>query len=262
MQLFDIDQEGWGSSKVYADDPDFQPRYIVVHWGGGTSQIPAEGEDDRLRIWQNYHINSKGMRDLAYNYAIGDESALCYRARGANPGGHVKCKTDRTPEGDSYCIASLGVVLVTGASDVDGFSQQGLARLGKFIREAQAEFGPLEVKAHSTVKQENGSNTACPGDQVREWIDNEGWLKVNDHFELGVEDPEVEDFLWELFVAFGGKIDVTKPAGAQLSGIGLGSNPRVYEQADADAVGSLLGIPAPAKLYKWGKERNAIRAMW
>jgi len=27
---YDIDQEGWGSSKIYPDDPDFAPRYIVV----------------------------------------------------------------------------------------------------------------------------------------------------------------------------------------------------------------------------------------
>jgi hypothetical protein len=261
MQLFDIDQEGWGSTQEYPDDPDFQPRYIVVHWGGTTRQVEEDQVFSVLRGWQRYHTGSKGMRDIAYNYAF-DDFGRVMRCRGLNPGGHVKCSTDRTPEGDSYCIASIGIAWVGGNRDEDGVSPEGLARLGKFIRDAQAEFGPLEVKAHSTVKQENGRDTACPGDQLRDWIDNEGWNIVNDHFELGVEDPEVEDFLWEIFVAFGGQIDVTVPAGQLLSSIGLGSNARVFEQADANAVGSLLGIPAPTRIYKWGKERNAIRAMW
>lgn len=185
--MFDVDQAGWGSALEYPDDPEFKPRYVVLHWGGGTSQIPADGEESRLRIWQTYHrrINpdtgKRVMRDIAYNYAIGDETARCFRLRGLNPGGHVKCSTDRTPEGDSYCQASVGVVLVTGANDTDGFSEQGLARLGQLIRDLESRFGPLEVKAHSTVKQENGSNTACPGDQIREWIDSKGWEQEVDY---------------------------------------------------------------------------------
>ena len=69
---FDVDQAGWGSTQRYPDTDSFNPAYVVAHWGGGTSQIPAAGEDDRLRIWQRYHVQSRGMRDIAYNYAVGD----------------------------------------------------------------------------------------------------------------------------------------------------------------------------------------------
>ena len=73
---FDVDQAGWGSTQRYPDTDSFNPAYVVAHWGGGTSQIPAAGEDDRLRIWQRYHVQSRGMRDIAYNYAVGDSGLV------------------------------------------------------------------------------------------------------------------------------------------------------------------------------------------
>lgn len=263
MTLYDVNQQGWGHPSPYRDDARFKPRYIVVHWGGGTSQIPAEGEDDRLRIWRNYHINSKGMRDIAYNYAIGDESHLCYRLRGLNYGGHTSSTNDRTPEGDSYNHASVGVVLVTGAADVDGFSQGGLERLGQLIRDLQAQFGPLVVKAHSTVKQENGSNTACPGDQVEAWIDSEGWNVpvVVETIKLEVPDPRVEPILWDLFYIRGGVRDNSKNASQNLQSVGLGDDPRKLQEADSIAIGEALGIDPPATIWPYGWEQADLHKL-
>lgn len=263
MAVFDVDQAGWGSALEYGDDPGFTPRYVVVHWGGSTSQIPSDDEDARLRIWQSYHINSKGWRDIAYNYAVGD-SGLSYRCRGLNPGGHTSGANDRTPEGDSYNNASVGIVWIGGANDEDGPSDGALAAMGFLIRKLEEQFGELVVKAHSTVKQENGSNTACPGDEWRAWIDSEGWKEpvVSDYIELGVPSKEAEAFLWDIAAALGHKADVARPARVQLVEAGLGDDPRMYQAEDAVAVQTLLGLSElPERLYKWGKEVAAVRQL-
>jgi hypothetical protein len=171
---YDVDRDGWGarSTDFDVDDPTFLSGvdYVAVHWGGGTSQIPADSEDDRLRIWQRYHMDSRGYRDIAYNYAFGD-SGLLYRCRGLNPGGHVKCSTDRDPEGRSYCLSSLGIVWVGGSNDPDGPSEAAYDALARFINSLPG----VTVKGHRTIKQENQSNTACPGNDLLFWIANKGW---------------------------------------------------------------------------------------
>ena len=178
VPVFDVDRAGWKArSTVFdQDDPSFleQVRYVVVHWGGGTSQIEAESEDDRLRIWQNYHIDSKGWTDIAYNYAFGDSGTL-YRCRGLNRGGHVSCSNDRDPHGASYCQSSLGIVWVGGKNDPDGASPEAFEALSRFIRSLPDS---VIVKGHRTVKQENGSWTECPGDDLLDWIGQRGWLEV------------------------------------------------------------------------------------
>lgn len=162
---FDVDQAGWGSTQRYPDTDSFNPAYVVAHWGGGTSQIPAAGEDDRLRIWQRYHVQSRGMRDIAYNYAVGD-SGLVYRCRGLNPGGHTK-SSDLTPEGRPFNSASIGVVWVGGAADADGPSPRALAAMQRVCDAAD-----LSVWTHKQAKQFNGSDTACPGPAWIQWVND------------------------------------------------------------------------------------------
>lgn len=188
-----IDQGDWGSRLEYPDSPSFDPRYIIIHWGGSTAQIAPYDEPQRLRIWQRYHMDSRGWRDIAYNFAVGDSGAI-YRCRGYNRGGHVSCSTDLTPEGDSYCDASLGVVWIGGANDPDGPSQAAKDSMSYLIQAT----GITQVKAHSTVKQENRSNTACPGDDWRAYINNKEWEEVS-------FDPPAPVFqeIWDKALAIG-----------------------------------------------------------
>ena len=170
---FDYDQQDWGSSEVYPDNPSFDPRYVVIHWGGSTSAIiGVDAEMDRLRRWQNYHINGRGWRDIAYNFAVGDSGAI-YRLRGYNPGGHTSSVKDRTPEGDSYNAASLGVVWIGGAK-AGAPTREALESMAHLI----ATSGISQVKSHQQVKQENNSHTACPGEYWIEWVNGEGWMAV------------------------------------------------------------------------------------
>lgn len=169
MTAFDVDQDGWGSETVYPDNPEFRPRYVVIHWGGSTSSIPPEDEAERLRIWQRYHMYSRGWQDIAYNYAIGDSGTI-YRCRGMNPGGHTSGADDRTPEGDSYNLSSIGVVWI-GGSKAGAPSDAAKASMGRLIRSSGIE----SVKGHRQVKVENGSTTACPGGDWLQWVYDEEW---------------------------------------------------------------------------------------
>ena len=160
-----IDQAEWGSRTEYPDDPSFEPRYIVIHWGGLTDYVPPEGEARQLKGWQRYHMDSKGWSDIAYNFAIGDSGRL-YRLRGYNRGGHTK---GTTPEGDSYNSASLGIVWI-GGKKAGTPSAEAFDAMSSVINELG-----LQVRGHRTVKIENNSWTQCPGDEWLEYIVNRGW---------------------------------------------------------------------------------------
>ena len=169
MTTFDYDQAEWGSSLVYPDNPVRVPRYLVIHYGGTTNDIVGvEAEMYRLRAWQNYHINGKGMRDIAYCYAVGD-SGMVYRMRGNNDNGGNK-SSDRTPEGDSYNEASIAVVWIggTGAGEPTPEAYESMAQI-------VYENPGLVVKSHNLTKVENGSGTGCPGEYWKQWILREGW---------------------------------------------------------------------------------------
>lgn len=205
---FDVDRDGWGArpTEFDTDSPAFPAnvKYWVLHWGGGTSQIEAESEDDRLRIWQRYHMDSRGWRDIAYNYAVGD-SGLIYRLRGLNPGGHVST-SDRDPDGMSYNLSSLGVVWVGGSNDPDGPSEQAYAGMRRLIR----SMPELTVKGHRTVKQENGSNTACPGNSWLAWIGQRGWEVANQTTSNPAFQPAFDKALGSgMFTEFTDVADVT-----------------------------------------------------
>ena len=90
MITVDRDQAGWRSSRIYDDGalPGlWVPDKVVVHWGGATvPPVTKAGERSLLRGWQRFHINSRGWRDIAYNYAVGN-SGERYRLRGWNPSG-------------------------------------------------------------------------------------------------------------------------------------------------------------------------------
>lgn len=169
MVPVDVDQAGWGSQQIYDDGTRgrIQPRYIVPHWGGTTAYVPPAVEADRLRGWQRYHTLSRGMQDIAYNYAIGDSGTI-YRCRGLNPGGHTK-STDDTPEGDPYNLASIGVVWIGGqrAGTPSDAAFDAMARI--------IDATGWEVVGHRTAKQQNGSSTLCPGDDWLQWITEKGW---------------------------------------------------------------------------------------
>ena len=161
--MFNVDQEQWGSTLIYGDGElsgDWDPQYIVVHWGGNTSERDTfDKAIASLQGWQRYHTG-KGWQDIAYNYAF-DELGNVYRLRGENHGGHTSGTDPAT--GKSWSTVGVGIVWIGGAADADGPSDAALAALDGFIRERG-----LPVLGH----QETGKATACPGQDLLHFIHN------------------------------------------------------------------------------------------
>lgn len=81
----------WGARVDYDQWNDrYTPDDGVVLHNGGNGNYPAAiapytavKEIDQLRRWEDYHIDGRGWRGLAYGWAIG-QSGICYRVRGWN----------------------------------------------------------------------------------------------------------------------------------------------------------------------------------
>ena len=158
---FDVDQAGWGSTKIYDDgdlDGTYDPTYVIIHWGGGTSErLTDDLAFDTLRGWQRYHLG-RGWQDIAYNYAVTEQGTIC-RLRGANHGGHTKGIDPDT--GKSWSTVGIGVVWVGGLADASGPSAAARAAMRRIVDAAGLPvFGHQEVVA-----------TQCPGNDWVTWAD-------------------------------------------------------------------------------------------
>jgi hypothetical protein len=168
MIVADVDQAGWGSSKIY-DDGDLSgfwvPDKVIIHWGGNTDTPGAdpEWEKDRLRRWQNYHINGRKWRDIAYNYAVG-QSGFIYRLRGQNPSGATS--GDYEGDGIRENAEGIAVVWIGGAQTAGGPTVAAYLAMHEII----VGSGMNVVIGHKDV-----SPRACPGPEWMDYIFNRPW---------------------------------------------------------------------------------------
>ncbi len=173
----DYDQEDWGSSRVYGDGELsglWVADKVVVHWGGGTiPPVTKLGERRLLRGWQRYHIETRGWRDIAYNYPVGNSGAT-YRARGWNPSG----ATSGDFEGDGIPENNEAVACVWLGGSGGGISPAAYESMGILVAEILAVIGLDRdvVIGHREVK----GNTICPGNEWMDWIQEEGWLAAQE----------------------------------------------------------------------------------
>ncbi len=170
---YDHDQADWGSRRVY-DDGDLAglwvPDKVVIHWGGDTvPPVTRLGERRLFRGWQNYHIDTKGWRDLAYGAGVGN-SGDAYRARGWNPQGATSgdFEDDGIPENNE----AWAIVWMGGSGGP--ISDAAYATMGRLVREALTTIDAANdlVIGHRNVK----GVTTCPGDEWLDWIQAEGWV--------------------------------------------------------------------------------------
>ena len=196
-----ISQLQWGSKKLYPDYSlkyNWDPQYIVVHWGGMTRERATKAlAIQTLRGWQSYHLR-KGWQDIAYNYAI-DELGNMYRLRGEN---HSGATSGKDPHGQPWNDVAVNIVWIGGKSDADGPSALAKARLAEYVEERG-----LPLLGH----QETGKATQCPGPDWLEFAQDyrdglysteEGMHKIQWH--------QFIDALFEGSVEFQGSADYWK----------------------------------------------------
>ena len=170
---YDHNQSDWGSRRVYDDGALaglWVPDKVVIHWGGLTvPPVTRFGERRLFRGWQNYHIDTKRWRDLAYGAGVGN-SGDAYRARGWNPQG----ATSGDFEGDGIPENSEAWSIVWMGGAGGPISNAAYATMGRLVREALVTIDATHdlVIGHRDVK----GNTTCPGDAWWDWIQAEGWV--------------------------------------------------------------------------------------
>ena len=167
MIPFDVDQEGWGAQKVFADGelPGlWVPDKWVIHYGGNASSGATEPysqtkEMAALRIYEQSHL-SRGWRAIGYNYAVGQTGTI-YRLRGENMSGATS--GDYEPDGIPENSEARAVLWIGGGDQEP--SDEAYLAMAKLI---QSDLRLVTV--HSDHKA-----TGCPGPYWRQWKEDRGW---------------------------------------------------------------------------------------
>ncbi|MEU4197628.1 peptidoglycan recognition family protein [Kribbella sp. NPDC026611] len=130
----------------------------VIHWPGtGTTKVihTQAAVASALRGWQDYHMDTRGWSDIAYQVAV-DQAGRAWTLRGL--------RTQSGANGDNDVNERYGailLVLVTG--------EQPSAAMKATTRAVIADFRKLyprgtAIRPHSAVRPEP---TDCPGDPAR-----------------------------------------------------------------------------------------------
>jgi len=139
---------------------------IYVHY---TSMMSDETGDpkDKMRGIQNYHMDTKGWLDVAYNWAFARTGEILM-GRGWN----VKAGATGPENSHSTAFVFLG----GDREDRDDVTAKGREALGKLIREAMRLKGSsLIVKGHTQAPGSVGQ-TSCPGKELLSYIAMKGWV--------------------------------------------------------------------------------------
>lgn len=160
----------WGQQVNHADGTlsPWTPDKWVVHYAGAEQKYAYDGverEKRYLRAYENYHL-SKGWVAIAYNYAIGMSGTL-YRLRGENRSGATSgdYEDDGIPENHE----ARAVLFIMGGNQIP--TDAALQTFSEFWLD-----DPMDVIGHSDVRGE--SFTACPGDFLRKWVHEGGYLDM------------------------------------------------------------------------------------
>lgn len=125
---------------------------VAVHWEGG--RLGAYGHEQcswRVRQIQNFHMDTRGWADIAYNFLVCQHGEV-YEGRGTG--------IRNAASGTNYANANYLAVCYIGGEG-DPFTTPGKAGVRWVINTAAGR----DIKPHSNFQQ-----TQCPGDEIRAWI--------------------------------------------------------------------------------------------
>ena len=128
--------------------------HIIAHWPGDARNLANLDTKSLIRSWQTYHMNTRGWKDIGYNYII-DQSGKIYSGRGWNIGGHVLA--------DQNSI-SVGVLFAVGNNEP---MTDAMRKSGAWL------YNYIENRANHKLKYLghcDWANKACPGPSVLAWV--------------------------------------------------------------------------------------------
>ena len=122
---------------------------VYVHHSAGPQQ-------QTVRTIQNFHMDSRGWSDIAYNWLVNDQGDI-FEGRGWGIVGGATKNENST----SHSICYIGNTEVDNPSDM---AKQSI----KFLIAIHNEkYGAGFVRGH---KDSNSASTACPGTNLYNWI--------------------------------------------------------------------------------------------
>lgn len=130
----------------------------VIHWPGTASKTPITSKTavaSALRGWQNYHMDTKGWSDIAYQVAV-DNAGRAWTLRGL--------RTQSGANGNNELNEEYGAILLVLIA-----GEQPSAAMSATVRGVIADFRELYpkgtlIRPHSAVRPDG---TDCPGDAAR-----------------------------------------------------------------------------------------------
>lgn len=162
-QLPQISPASWGARIDYDSWPRRPIRQAFVHWLGSAAPAQAargdlDAEAALLRSVERFHVNVKGWRGIAYDWAIGNSGVL-YRLRGHGVSGGTSGDVDRdglsnNVEGDAVCV------LIGEGQEPSSLALHTLARVVWALAPAEGVWPHCDAR---------GIATDCPGPTLTRW---------------------------------------------------------------------------------------------
>lgn len=130
----------------------------VIHWPGSASKTPITSKAavaSALRGWQNYHMDTRGWSDIAYQVAV-DNAGRAWTLRGLRTQSGANGNNELNEE-----YGAILLVLITG--------EEPSAAMCATVRGVIADFREIYpkgtlIRPHSAVRP---GGTDCPGPAAR-----------------------------------------------------------------------------------------------
>jgi hypothetical protein len=160
----------WGAAPPRGRDPlpAAEARGVAVHYSGMNSDEQAEHTNcaGRVRGMQRYHMETNGWLDIAYSHVFCRHG---YVFVGRGFGTRTAANGTNAANDQFFAVCFLG-------NDSEGrtdLTRAARTALGELIREYQRRYPrALRVRPHSAFVA-----TACPGQELRAYIDRRGWTQ-------------------------------------------------------------------------------------
>jgi hypothetical protein len=142
-------------------------RGVAVHYSGMDADEQAQHVNcaSRVRGIQRYHMQEQRWLDIAYSHVVCRHG---YVFVGRGYGIRTAANGTREANNGYFAICFLG----NDSAGRDDVTREARRALGELIRDYQRRYPrALRVRPHSAFV-----STACPGLELKAYIDRRGWL--------------------------------------------------------------------------------------
>ena len=138
-----------------------QVNSVVLHYPAMSGKLnTVDGVKSALRSWQNYHMDTHGWSDIAYQVAF-DQMGNSYRLRGIGNRSAANGNTELN-------LTKCAFLLVVAENEMP--TPKMIKTVNRFIGKARKRYPKIsKIQGHGQVRP---GGTSCPGRLVQGMIDN------------------------------------------------------------------------------------------